>query len=145
MTKLHSNDDYAVIVLNVLAMVSKMSPDASKKNLLCSFEWRIHPDCQDIKEKLDAWVQMHLSDSDNTIIGYEKLLKSDLHLLISMVFASARIELMPSLMKQMVWLFVLDNYLDDPHQRGADIKTLEEMMVSLMDVFCVDDTTRSQH
>ena len=66
---------------------------------------------------LDAWVKMHLSD--NNILGYEKLLKADIHLVVSMMYASGKRELMPLLIEQMVWFFVLDNYFDDPTPHGS--------------------------
>ena len=110
-------DSYHAIVLDVLAKVSKILPNASSESALCSFKWRIHPDCDELKKMSEAWIHTHLSD--NTIVGYEKLLQSDLHSFVSMVYARGKSELMPSLLKQMVWLIVLGNYLDDPSHLGA--------------------------
>ena len=101
----HDIHSYHATVLDVLAKVSKILPNASSESALCSFKWRIHPDCDELKKMSEAWIHTHLSD--NTIVGYEKLLKSDFHLLVSMAYANCKGELMPSLMKQMTIISML--------------------------------------
>jgi hypothetical protein len=67
-------------------------------------------------------------------MGYEKLLKSSFNLLASMVNPDAKGMLMLSLVKQMVCLFVVDNYLNNPAHLGADSKTLEELVARVIDL-----------
>ena len=57
------------IVSDVLTNVN-----ASTENVVCSFGWRIHPNCEELKKTLDAWLQIH--PIDNTIIGQDKLFKT---------------------------------------------------------------------
>ena len=73
MSKPCTNGDYE-IVLDVLAKLSQMLPTASKESMACSFELRIHSDCEELKKTLDAWLQIH--PIDNTIIGQDKLFKT---------------------------------------------------------------------
>jgi hypothetical protein len=117
-----------------LAKISKIIPVAVEQTCLCSFQRRIHPKCEELKSKLDAWLQWHRL-SEHGLVGYEKLLDSDVHLLVSMVYPCAKDERLLALVKQMVWLIMIDNYVDDPAHLGADAKTSEELVERLMGVF----------
>jgi hypothetical protein len=121
----------------VLAKVTKIIPIAVRQaaGLICSFEWRIHPKYEELKSEVNAWLELHRRASKCEIVGYQKLLKCDISLLVSMVNPGARDELMLPLIKQMVWFVVLDNYVDNPDHMGADADKSKELVARLMGVF----------
>ena len=120
----------------VLAKLSRTLPELQMREgvIVCSFQWRNHPECEKLKIFASEWARLHFG-GDIINISCDKLIGSDFHLLATMAMAGGRSERMPAAVKLMVWFFVFDNFMDEPAHMGADMGASQEMVDAIMSVF----------
>ncbi|KAH7443439.1 hypothetical protein KP509_02G034700 [Ceratopteris richardii] len=106
----------------------------------CSFPTRNHPDCEMLTEFSDAWVSQNFTDVHGANVhpssfAPEHIRKSAFPMLTTLVYPDGIGERMQPTIKLMIWLFLIDDILDNRIEMNGDPDLAKKEVDSLFKVF----------
>ena len=111
--------------------------------LQCSFRCRLHPDASDLEAAVNAWYMSRFNCSPDSERG-KLFVQSRYPLLPCLAYTFTPRDLMTAVVEHIVWLFLLDDCMDDVEVgMGGDSDAVETLIGCVMSVLNAHDLPSS--
>lgn len=101
----------------------------------CSFPWHLHPHYLQLKDVSDAWIFSRFATLPSfSSFTNDGEAKCRYDFLVALTYSNGITERLIPVVKFIVWLFIFDNFLDDPKEMGADPAAADRLITGFLTV-----------